>query len=111
MSRGRRRDARPFVFFIFSHHVVATHVKNTNGRGGCPTAGHAAPSMSLLNAVLAVSHGKSNADLLSSNVAGFVYVTEVDMQKKQFTYVSPSAGELPSRNLLMGSLKWIETLN
>ena len=66
-----------------------------------------APSMSLLNAVLAVSHGKSNADLLSSNVAGFVYVTEVDMQKKQFTYVSPSAGELPSRNLLMGSLKWI----
>ena len=70
-----------------------------------------APSMSLLNAVLAVSHGKSNADLLSSNVAGFVYVTEVDMQKKQFTYVSPSAGELPSRNLLMGSLKWIETLN
>jgi polyribonucleotide 5'-hydroxyl-kinase len=48
---------------------------------------------------------------LSSNVAGFVYVTEVDMQKKQFTYVSPSAGELPSRNLLMGSLKWIETLN
>jgi hypothetical protein len=25
--------------------------------------------------------------------------------------VSPSAGELPSRNLLMGSLKWIETLN
>jgi len=70
-----------------------------------------APSMSLLNAVLAVSHGKSNADLLSSNVAGFVYVTEVDMQKKQFTYVSPSAGELPSRNLLMGSLTWIETLN
>ena len=67
-----------------------------------------APSMSLLNSVLAVSHGKSNADLLSSNVAGFIFVTEVDMRNGRFTFVSPSAGELPSRNLLAGSLKWIE---
>ena len=67
-----------------------------------------APSMSLLNSVLAVSHGRSNADLLSSNVAGFIFVTEVDMRNGRFTFVSPSAGELPSRNLLAGSLKWIE---
>ena len=34
-----------------------------------------APSMSLLNSVLAVSHGKTQGELVSSNVAGFIYVT------------------------------------
>ena len=67
-----------------------------------------APSMALLNSVLAVSHGKTQAELLSSNVAGFVYVTEVDVANGRFTYTSPCGGELPSRNLIAGSLKWIE---
>jgi polyribonucleotide 5'-hydroxyl-kinase len=67
-----------------------------------------APSMALLNSVLAVSHGKTQAELLSSNVAGFVYVTEVDVANGRFTYTSPCSGELPSRNLIAGSLKWIE---
>ena len=43
------------------------------------------------------------------DVAGFIYVTEVDMTNKRFTYLAPGPGELPSRNLLTGSLKWIET--
>lgn len=68
-----------------------------------------APSMSLLNSVLAVSHGRTQGELLSSNVAGFIYVTEVDMANGRFTYTSPCGGELPSRNLIAGSLKWIET--
>ena len=42
-------------------------------------------------------------------MAGFIYVTEVDMTNKRFTYLAPGPGELPSRNLLTGSLKWIET--
>ena len=67
------------------------------------------PSPALINSVLAVSHGKTQAELLSANVAGFVYVTEVDMVNKRFTYLAPGPGELPSRNLLFGSLKWIET--
>lgn len=56
-----------------------------------------------------VLQGKTQAELLSSNVAGFIYVTEVDMANKRFTYLAPGPGELPSRNLLTGSLKWIET--
>ena len=68
-----------------------------------------APSMSLLNSVLAVSHGRTQGELLSSNVAGFIYVTEVDVANGRFTYTSPCGGELPSRNLIAGSLKWIET--
>lgn len=65
------------------------------------------PSTSLLHSVLAVSHGKTQSDLLTSNVAGFIYVTEVDMMRKTFTYVSPCAGELPSTTLLVGNIKWL----
>ena len=43
-----------------------------------------------------MSHGKTQGDLLTSNVAGFIYVTEVDMMQKKFTYLSPCAGDLPS---------------
>ncbi|EEH51471.1 pre-mrna cleavage complex family protein [Micromonas pusilla CCMP1545] len=68
-----------------------------------------APSMSLLNAVLGVSHGKTQAELLSSNVAGFIFVTDVDVANGRFTYLTPCPGELPSRNLIAGTLKWIET--
>ena len=65
------------------------------------------PSTSLLHSVLAVSHGKTQGDLLNSNVAGFIYVTEVDMIQKKFTYLAPCPGELPSTVLLVGNLKWL----
>ena len=65
--------------------------------------------MGLLNAVLAVSHGKTQTEILNQNVAGFVFVTEVDMAAGRFTYTSPAGGALPSRNLILGTLKWIET--
>jgi len=68
-----------------------------------------APSMALLNSVLAVSHGKTQTEILNQNVAGFIFVTEVDMAHGRFTYMSPSAGDLPSRNLILGTLKWNET--
>jgi len=69
-----------------------------------------APSMGLLNAVLAVSHGKTQTEILNQNVAGFIFVTEVDMANGRFTYTSPAgSGALPSRNLVLGTLKWIET--
>jgi|UniRef100_A0A7S0KGS7 polyribonucleotide 5'-hydroxyl-kinase len=65
------------------------------------------PSTSLLHSVLAVSHGKTQGELLSSNVAGFIYITEVDMVAKKFTYLSPCPGDLPSSVFLVGNLKWL----
>ncbi len=41
-------------------------------------------------------------------MAGFVHVLEVDEQKQTMTVLSPCAGNLPSKYLLLGSLKWIE---
>ncbi|GJY93161.1 protein CLP1 [Tanacetum coccineum] len=63
----------------------------------------------LLNLVLAVSFAKEQDQILSSNIAGFIWITDVDIPRKKITYLAPSGGELPSKFLLMGSLTWIET--
>ncbi|MFS7948243.1 putative pre-mRNA cleavage complex subunit Clp1, P-loop containing nucleoside triphosphate hydrolase [Helianthus anomalus] len=63
----------------------------------------------LLNLVLAVSFAKEQDQILSSNIAGFIWITDIDILRKKITYLAPSGGELPSKFLLMGSLTWIET--
>ncbi|WVY92504.1 hypothetical protein V8G54_031592 [Vigna mungo] len=63
----------------------------------------------LLHLVLAVSFAKEPDEIISSNVAGFIYVTDIDIQRKKITYLAPSSGELPSKYLIMGSLTWLET--
>ncbi|CAN0549324.1 unnamed protein product, partial [Ectocarpus sp. 12 AP-2014] len=47
-------------------------------------------------------------ELLNSNAAGFVYVTEVDMDKRRLAVLSPCPGSLPSRFLIAGTVKWQE---
>ncbi|KNA24142.1 hypothetical protein SOVF_018120 [Spinacia oleracea] len=66
-------------------------------------------SQDLLHGVLAVSFAKDPEDIISSNVAGFIYVTDVDVQRRKLTYLAPSAGELPSKILILGTLAWVET--
>ncbi|KAM1460728.1 hypothetical protein TB2_045001 [Malus domestica] len=63
----------------------------------------------LLHTVLAVSLAKEPDQIISSNVAGFVFVTDVDIQRKTITYLAPSAGELPSKYLIAGTVTWLET--
>ncbi|XP_057422871.1 protein CLP1 homolog [Lotus japonicus] len=63
----------------------------------------------LLHAVLAVSFAKEPDEIISSNVAGFIYVTDIDIQRKKITYLAPSAGELPSKYLIIGNITWRET--
>ncbi|KAM1112150.1 hypothetical protein PS2_044626 [Malus domestica] len=63
----------------------------------------------LLHTVLAVSFAKEPDQIISSNVAGFVFVTDVDIQRKTITYLAPSAGELPSKYLIAGTVTWLET--
>lgn len=55
--------------------------------------------------LLAVSHAPSADLLLSSPVAGFVYVQEADLAKGQLTVLTPRPGQLPGRFLLAGSFK------
>lgn len=63
----------------------------------------------LLHLVLAVSYAKDADQIISSNVAGFIFVTNVDTQRKMITYLAPSPGMLPSKYLIAGTLTWLET--
>lgn len=59
----------------------------------------------LLYTLLAVSHAPQPELLLSVNMAGFIYVQDVDLAKGTITYLAPCAGPLPSPLLLAGSFK------
>ncbi|KAK9116877.1 hypothetical protein Sjap_015824 [Stephania japonica] len=70
----------------------------------------------LLHSVLAVSFAKEPDQIISSklsvgcsNVAGFICITDIDIQRKKITYLAPSAGDLPSKFLIVGTLTWLET--
>ncbi|XP_073116674.1 protein CLP1 homolog isoform X2 [Elaeis guineensis] len=65
-------------------------------------------SRDLLHLVLAVSYAEEPDQIISSNVAGFVYVTDIDIQRKKITYLAPCPGELPSKFLMVGTLTWLE---
>ncbi|KAI9473421.1 MAG: Pre-mRNA cleavage complex II protein Clp1-domain-containing protein [Benjaminiella poitrasii] len=59
-------------------------------------------------AILNLDEDENENKLLESNVAGFIYVSDVDEQKRKITVLSPSPGRLPKKHFLMGSFKWME---
>ncbi|VVB09292.1 unnamed protein product [Arabis nemorensis] len=62
----------------------------------------------LVNKVRAISYAKQPHQIISRIVAGFVCIKNVDLGEERITYRSPSATELPSKNLIMGTLTWNE---
>ena len=46
--------------------------------------------------------------LLGSNIAGFLWVVQLDVERDMMTVLAPCPGALPSKYLLVGSLKWVE---
>lgn len=62
----------------------------------------------LLHMVLAVSYAKESDQIIPSNIAGFIYITDIDTNRKTITYLGPCPGNLPSRILIVGSLAWME---
>jgi len=61
---------------------------------------------SIVQAVLAVSHANTIDSILSSNVAGFLYVMDVNVELKKMNLLAPCPGAMPGKYLLFGSLKW-----
>ncbi|PKA47635.1 Protein CLP1 like [Apostasia shenzhenica] len=59
-----------------------------------------------LHAVLAISYADDPDQILSCNIAGFLYVSEIDFESEKITFLAPCPGELPSRILIIGTLKW-----
>mmetsp|Transcript_8160 Transcript_8160/g.36397 ORF Transcript_8160/g.36397 Transcript_8160/m.36397 type:complete len:478 (+) Transcript_8160:922-2355(+) len=62
----------------------------------------------LIHSILAVSQAKEESEVSDAPVAGYVHVAKVDMQAKRLTLLAPAPGELPSRILMAGTLKWLE---
>ncbi|KAJ8658141.1 hypothetical protein O0I10_006148 [Lichtheimia ornata] len=60
-------------------------------------------------AILNADPSEHESKLLDTNIAGFIYVSDVDEAKQKLTILSPAPGRLPRRHLLMGSFKWMET--
>eukprot|EP01105_Mastigella_eilhardi_P006039 TRINITY_DN17654_c0_g1_i1.p1 TRINITY_DN17654_c0_g1~~TRINITY_DN17654_c0_g1_i1.p1 ORF type:complete len:431 (-),score=91.94 TRINITY_DN17654_c0_g1_i1:29-1300(-) len=66
------------------------------------------PSSELVHSVIAVMHCGDSAAILANNVAGFLYITNVDFDKRTLTVLAPCPGDLPSRFALVGTVKWNE---
>ena len=72
---------------------------------------------SLTKAVMAVCHPTAvnsymssgdARDLYLSGISGFVVVDKIDVETEILSLLSPCAGELPSKTLLVGDVAWIE---
>lgn len=61
--------------------------------------------LDLVHSLVAVSHATVPDQLLSFNVAGFIYISDVDIQQRTITYLAPCPGPLPGKFLLTGNLK------
>lgn len=65
--------------------------------------------LSLKHSLLAVSHAQAEEDVLSKNIAGFMHVQDIDMDRKVLILLSPQKGPLPGKFLLLGGVKWIDS--
>eukprot|EP01129_Flabellula_baltica_P017099 TRINITY_DN9375_c0_g1_i1.p1 TRINITY_DN9375_c0_g1~~TRINITY_DN9375_c0_g1_i1.p1 ORF type:complete len:432 (+),score=68.04 TRINITY_DN9375_c0_g1_i1:120-1298(+) len=69
------------------------------------------PSIDMIHSILGVSTCKipDSEDMIDWNLAGFVYVSDVNMEKRLFTLMTPCPGKyLPSRHLIMTDIKYLE---
>uniref|UniRef100_A0A915IYS6 Uncharacterized protein n=1 Tax=Romanomermis culicivorax TaxID=13658 RepID=A0A915IYS6_ROMCU len=64
----------------------------------------------IVQRILAVSHCENlqDEDLVRTNVAGFVCVTEVNLEQKTFTVLSPQPYPLPRRILLLSDVDFVD---
>ncbi|KAG0049992.1 hypothetical protein BGZ83_005199 [Gryganskiella cystojenkinii] len=68
------------------------------------------PGEHLLHSVLAVSNAErmQEPEILETNLAGFIYVSEVHDVRKKLTVLSPCPGRIPKKFWWLGTLKWAE---
>jgi len=63
----------------------------------------------LLNRVLAVSYTSATEDVITTNVAGFVVVTEVRVEEQKVTVLSPQPRPLPDTLLLLSEIQYVDS--
>lgn len=63
----------------------------------------------LIHSILGVSQSDDKNQILNYPVYGFLYISNIDMNKKEVTFLSPYPGELPSKILILGDMKWVDS--
>lgn len=92
----------PCPLSIDMEHTVIAVLHGTNTLHGAPTL--------ITPSTLSETVGGDDPLqlLLGTNVAGFICVVKIDLEHDILTVLSPCPGHLPSTNLLVGSIKWVE---
>ncbi|PNF25313.1 CLP1-like protein [Cryptotermes secundus] len=68
------------------------------------------PGPNLLHHILAVSFAASvEEDVIQSNIAGFVCVTNVDMERQSMTVLSPQPRPLPKTLLILSDIQFMDS--
>jgi polyribonucleotide 5'-hydroxyl-kinase len=68
------------------------------------------PNPGILHHLLAVSFSEGDDDeIISSHMAGFVCVTNVDMDRQTITLLSPQPKPLPNNILLLSELQFMDS--
>jgi len=63
----------------------------------------------LLNHVLAVSFTSATEDVIITNVAGFVVVTDIKMEEQKLVVLSPQPRPLPDTLLLLSDVQYVDS--
>ncbi|XP_014235124.1 protein CLP1 homolog [Trichogramma pretiosum] len=67
------------------------------------------PSLSILHHVLCVTFAQSAETIFETNLAGFVVVTNVDVDRQCLTLLSPQPGPLMHNHLILSDLQFMDT--
>ncbi|QKX58478.1 uncharacterized protein TRUGW13939_05602 [Talaromyces rugulosus] len=65
-------------------------------------------TLALSNTLIAITYAPTNAplkDIQDSSIMGFVYVSDVDVEKKKLRVLAPVGGRMPAKALIWGK-KW-----
>jgi polyribonucleotide 5'-hydroxyl-kinase len=89
-------------------HTVIAVLQGTNTLHGATAATPTLVTLAALNDTASLAEGDPLQLLLSANLAGFICVVKIDLEHDILTVLSPCPGHLPSTNLLVGSIKWVE---
>jgi len=63
----------------------------------------------LLNRVLGVSYTSATEDVIITNLAGYVVVTEVKMEEQKLTVLSPQPRPLPDTLMLLSEIQYVDS--
>ena len=63
----------------------------------------------LMNRLLAATFASTTEDLIVTNVAGFVLVTDVNLEQQKITVLSPQPKPLPDTLFILSDIQFVDT--